>query len=197
MSDQKQSSFAEKKTFDIVIEDVQIVNVFSEQVQEGNIAINGDTIVYVGPMEFAYQARKRVEGKHRFCVPGFLDSHMHIESSMMTPAHFAEVALACGTTTVAPDPHEITNVCGLPGLKAFACAAEGLPLHVYMAAPSTIPVANRMRAPRMTRRIPVQPMLPGACPRIISRREGVSPAAACCRGVRSPNCPPEKLCICG
>ena len=166
MSDQKQSSFAEKKTFDIVIEDVQIVNVFSEQVQEGNIAINGDTIVYVGPMEFAYQARKRVDGKHRFCVPGFLDSHMHIESSMMTPAHFAEVALACGTTTVAPDPHEITNVCGLPGLKAFACAAEGLPLHVYMAAPSTIPSApGRERSGFSVEENEMEQMLdlPGIC----------------------------------
>lgn len=166
MSDQKEISPAEKKTFDIVIEDVQIVNVFSEQVQEGNIAINGDTIVYVGPMEFAYQARKRVEGKHRFCVPGFLDSHMHIESSMMTPAHFAEVALACGTTTVAPDPHEITNVCGLPGLKAFAEAAEGLPLHVYMAAPSTIPSApGRERSGFSVEENEMEQMLdlPGIC----------------------------------
>ncbi len=125
--------------FDLVIRDVQIVNVFSACVEDGDIAVRDGDIVYVGKMDFDYQAGKTIEGKHRFAVPGFIDSHMHIESSMMTPAHFAEMVLPCGTTSIAPDPHEIGNVFGVEGVRAFAESAAGLPLHVFMAAPSTIP----------------------------------------------------------
>lgn len=129
------------KKFDLLIRDVQIVNVFSENIQNGDIAVMGDTIVSISKQPENCQAECVIDGKHRFALPGFIDSHMHIESSMMTPAHFAETALAFGTTTVCADPHEITNVCGIPGLKAFTAAAQGLPLHVRMVAPSTIPSA--------------------------------------------------------
>ena len=127
--------------FDLLIRDVQIVNVFSGNIQEGDIAVMGDTLVSIAKQPNDSQARLTVEGKHRYALPGFIDSHMHIESSMMTPAHFAETVLPFGTTTVCADPHEITNVCGMEGLRAFTESAMGLPLHVCMAAPSTIPSA--------------------------------------------------------
>lgn len=130
-----------KKPFDLIIRNVRIINVFSLALQEGDIAICGDTIAYVGKMDFPNTAREELDGQGRYAIPGLIDAHMHIESSMMVPARFAELALACGTTTVAADPHEIGNVFGVEGVKALSEAAAGSPLHVYMLAPSTIPSA--------------------------------------------------------
>ena len=145
-----------KKPFDLVIEHVKIVNVFTEQLVEGSVAICGDTIAYAGEMDFPYTAEKVIDGKGRYAVPGLIDAHMHFESSMMAPAHFIETILAFGTTTVAADPHEIGNVFGLEGVEALTRAALGSPLHVLMMAPSTIPSAPglercgfSMEAPQM------------------------------------------------
>lgn len=130
-----------KKPFDLVIEGVKIVNVFTDQVTEGSVAICGDTVAYAGVMDFPYTAVKTIDGKGRYAIPGLIDAHMHFESSMMTPAHFIETVLAWGTTTVSADPHEIGNVFGLEGIEALTRAALGSPLHVLMMAPSTIPSA--------------------------------------------------------
>ena len=130
-----------KKPFDLVIEHVKIVNVFSDQIQEGSVAICGDTIAYTGVMDFPYTAKQVIDGKGCYAIPGLIDSHMHIESSMMAPAHFIETVLAYGTTTIAADPHEIGNVFGLEGIRALTEASLGTPLHVLMMAPSTIPSA--------------------------------------------------------
>lgn len=145
-----------KKPFDLVIEHVKIVNVFTQQLLEGSVAICGDTIAYVGEMDFPYTAGKVIDGKGRYAVPGLIDAHMHFESSMMAPAHFIETVLSFGTTTVAADPHEIGNVFGLEGIRALTDHALGTPLHVLMMAPSTIPSAPglersgfSMEAPQM------------------------------------------------
>lgn len=130
-----------KKPFDLVIQNVRIVNVFTESIVEGAVAVTGDTIAYIGKMDFPYTAKKEIDGAGRYAVPGFIDPHMHIESSMMAPARFAELVLACGTTTVAADPHEIGNVCGIAGVRALVEASANMPLHVLMMAPSTIPSA--------------------------------------------------------
>lgn len=145
-----------KKPFDLVIGHVKIVNVFTQQVMEGSVAICGDTIAYVGELDFPYTAKKTIDGKGRYAIPGLIDAHMHIESSMMAPAHFIETVLSFGTTTVCADPHEIGNVFGLEGVRALTEAALGTPLHVLMMAPSTIPSAPgleragfSMEAPQM------------------------------------------------
>lgn len=130
-----------KRPFDLVIEDVKIVNVFTDRIVEGSVAIVGDTVAYAGPMDFPYTAKETIAGRGRWAIPGLIDAHMHIESSMMAPARFIETILACGTTTIAADPHEIGNVFGLEGIRALTEAASGTPLHVYMMAPSTIPSA--------------------------------------------------------
>ena len=130
-----------KKPFDLVIKNVKIVNVFTESIVEGDVAVTGGTIAYIGPIDFPYTANREIDGAGRYAVPGFIDAHMHIESSMMAPARFAELVLACGTTTVAADPHEIANVCGAAGVRAMAEASANMPLHVLMMAPSTIPSA--------------------------------------------------------
>ena len=130
-----------RSPFSLVIRNVRIVNVYNDTVTEGSIGIVDDRIAYAGPMDFACQAEEELDGGGCYALPGFVDAHMHLESSMLTPAHFAEVVLACGTTTVAADPHEIGNVLGLEGVRALMEAAGGLPLRVLMMAPSTIPSA--------------------------------------------------------
>ena len=79
---------------------------FNDTVSEGCIGLEGDRIAYVGPLEPPYEAAEILDGGGCYALPGFVDSHMHLESSMLTPAHFARAALCCGTTTVAADPHE-------------------------------------------------------------------------------------------
>lgn len=130
-----------KVPFDLLIENVRIVNVYNSSIAPGCIGVVGEHIVYVGPLEPDLRGKRVIDGQGRYALPGFVDSHMHLESSMLTPAHFARVALGCGTTTVAADPHEIGNVMGLEGVRALAEACQGLPLRALIMAPSTIPSA--------------------------------------------------------
>lgn len=130
-----------KVPFDLLIENVRIVNVYNSSIAPGCIGVVGEHIVYVGPLEPGLGGKRVIDGQGRYALPGFVDSHMHLESSMLCPAHFARIALGCGTTTVAADPHEIGNVMGLEGVKALMGACEGLPLRTLVMAPSTIPSA--------------------------------------------------------
>ena len=127
--------------FDILIRDVQIVNVYDSSIMPGCIGVVGERLAYVGEPLPRFRGLREVDGQGRYALPGFVDSHMHLESSMLCPAHFARIALGCGTTTVAADPHEIGNVMGLEGVKALMGACEGLPLRTLVMAPSTIPSA--------------------------------------------------------
>jgi adenine deaminase len=130
-----------RKAFDVIIRNVQIVQVCSGEIIPGDIGIAAGKVAFIGKLEEDCQAGEIVEGNGRYAVPGFIDSHMHLESSMMTPAHFAEAVLPMGTTSVAADPHEIGNVMGAEGVALLCEMTRGLPLHVYMMAPSTIPSA--------------------------------------------------------
>ena len=130
-----------RRPFDLVIRNVQIVNVFSASIVSGSIGIvNGHIAGVFGPEE-APEGRRTVDGGSAYALPGFVDSHMHLESSMLTPDHFARVALSCGTTTVCADPHEIANVLGIEGVRGLADACRDLPLRVLLTAPSTVPSA--------------------------------------------------------
>ena len=130
-----------RRPFDLVIRNVQIVNVFSASIVSGSIGIvNGHIAGVFGPEE-ALDSRRSIDGGNAYALPGFVDSHMHLESSMLTPDHFARVALSCGTTTVCADPHEIANVLGIEGVRGLADACRSLPLRVLLTAPSTIPSA--------------------------------------------------------
>ena len=95
-----------KAPFDLLIRNIQIVNVYNSSIAPGCIGVVGEHIVYVGPLEPDLHARRVIDGQGRYALPGFVDSHMHLESSMLAPAHFARIALGCGTTTVAADPHD-------------------------------------------------------------------------------------------
>ncbi len=130
-----------KIPFDLAIYDVQLFNVFTNEIEDVDIGIAGDEFAYVGKFQKEHHALTRIDGRHRFAAPGLIDSHMHLESSMMTPAQFAAAVLPLGTTSVAADPHEIGNVLGVDGVKIICDQVKVLPLHVYMMAPSTIPSA--------------------------------------------------------
>lgn len=127
--------------FDLLIKNVNIVNVFNDTVVPGSIGICGKEIKFIGAPQGEFQAASIVDGEGLYALPGFIDSHMHLESSMLSPGEFARCALSCGTTMVAADPHEICNVRGPKGVYALLEALAGQPLKVLMLAPSTVPSA--------------------------------------------------------
>ena len=141
MADRTVLAAAGKTDFDLLIKDVRIVNVFNDTVTEGCIGVADGRIAYVGDYEEGMAASEIIDGGHSYAVPGFVDSHMHLESSMLTPDHFAARLLSLGTTTVCADPHEIANVSGKKGIEYLMEACRDLPLRLFMMAPSTIPSA--------------------------------------------------------
>ena len=98
---------------DVLLKNAKIVNVFSGQIEEGNIALYRKRIAGVGDYT---EGREIIDLGGAFVVPGFIDAHLHIESSMVSPRVFAHAVLPKGTTTVIADPHEIANVLGTEGL---------------------------------------------------------------------------------
>lgn len=118
-----------------VIRNVRVIDVFTNEIVESNVAITGDTILGVGN----YTCENEYNAHGAFLAPGFIDGHVHIESSMVTPASFAQVILPKGTTSIIADPHEIANVAGADGLNAIFSLAEGLPLDVHFMLPSCVP----------------------------------------------------------
>ena len=131
----------QEQIFDLLIENVMLVNVFNDSVAPACIGISGERIQYIGEAQASCKAADTIDGKGLYALPGFIDSHMHLESSMLPPQAFACRALECGTTMVAADPHEICNVLGPKGVYALMEAASGTPLKVLMLAPSTVPSA--------------------------------------------------------
>lgn len=121
---------------DLVLKYADIVDVFTEQLFTADIAVKDGMIVGVG----AYRGRHEIDMSGKFVAPGFIDSHVHIESSMVSPGVFARRVLSCGTTTVIADPHEIANVCGLEGIRYMLADSENCGLNVYFVLPSCVPL---------------------------------------------------------
>jgi adenine deaminase len=121
---------------DLLLAGGEVVNVFTGELLRADVAISGETIVGVGER---YQAREVIDAAGRIICPGFIDGHLHIESTMLTPYQFARAVLPRGTTAVVCDPHEIANVMGLEGVRYMLDASEGLPLTVFVMAPSCVP----------------------------------------------------------
>ena len=127
------------KPADIVIKNVTVCNVFSLEYELADVAICGETIVGVGS---SYVGQTNIDGSGKVLLPGFIDGHIHIESSQMTPARFTEAVLPHGTTAIMADPHEIANVAGIAGILAMNKAAQGLPLDIYLGAPACVPASG-------------------------------------------------------
>ena len=124
---------------DLVLRNGHVVNVFTGEIVDADVAIAGDRIVGVG---HGYDAQKTVNMKGLYVCPGLIDSHVHIESSMVTPPQFARAVVPRGTTTVIADPHEIANVAGADGIRYMLAASEELPLAVYINLPSCVPATH-------------------------------------------------------
>jgi len=121
---------------DTVVKGAQFLDVFSGTFATGDVAFHGSHIVGVSD---SYDGNKVVDGSGTFLVPGFIDAHVHIESSMMTPVRFQEAALPCGTTSIIWDPHEIANVWGKDGIRWALDASDNLHLDVFVMVPSCVP----------------------------------------------------------
>ncbi|MCP4583624.1 MAG: adenine deaminase [candidate division Zixibacteria bacterium] len=128
-----------RKQADLSIENAKIVNVYSGEIIEGNIAVYQDRIAGVGPR---YKAAKKINLKGRYIAPGFIDGHFHIESSLVTIPELARVIVPRGTTSVIADPHEITNVLGYDGIRFMLESSKHNPLNVFFTLPSCVPATD-------------------------------------------------------
>ena len=129
---------------DLVIKNGKLVNVYTGEILDNtNIAIKYDRIAHVGKKIDHTIGDKTIiiDAKGQYLVPGFLDGHVHIESSMLLPSEFAKAVLPHGTTAVFADPHEIANVLGLKGIKLMLDDAKNTPLKVYVTVPSCVPAS--------------------------------------------------------
>ncbi len=124
---------------DLVLKNANIVNVLSEEIHKGDIAITNGIIAGIGEN---YSGKKEIELNGAYVTPSFIDGHVHLESSMVLPNEFAKIVLPAGTTTVIIDPHEISNVFGLHGISFMYEAVKNLPLDVYAMLPSCVPATN-------------------------------------------------------
>ncbi len=124
---------------DLLLDNARVVNVFTGEVLEGQVAIAGDRIAAVG---LGYTGMEILDLHGQYAVPGLIDTHVHIESSMCSPLEFACVVLPHGVTTVVADPHEIANVAGAAGIRYMLGASTGLPLSVLIALPSCVPATH-------------------------------------------------------
>ncbi len=134
-----------KIALDTVFTNVRIVDVASLKIFEGWIGVLGGKFIYVEEGEFPssdFVVKQISEGNGRYVIPGFVDSHMHIESSLLIPERFEEAVLPCGTTTILNDPHEVANVSGVRGVKWFIHQTSFLNLRVYHAIPSCVPASS-------------------------------------------------------
>ena len=122
----------------LLLKNAQIVNVFTDRLETANVLIDGEKIIGVGEYnDTDADIVRDLSGK--IICPGFIDGHIHVESTMLTPPELARVCLPCGTTAIVADPHEIANVCGFSGIVYMLEASEDLPLSVYIMLPSCVP----------------------------------------------------------
>lgn len=124
-----------RRKADLVLKNGRFVNVFTGEVTAADIAVCGGKIVGFG----AYEGEEEIDVSGKIVLPGYIDAHVHIESSQLTPEEFSKLVLPRGTTTVIADPHEITNVCGIEGARYIAEASAGTPLEVHVMLPSCVP----------------------------------------------------------
>ena len=121
---------------DLVLKNATYVNVFSSQLSHGDIAVAGGLIAGMGDN---YSGEVEIDMGGKLVLPGFVDAHIHLESSLVSPKEFAKAVLPHGTTTVVTDPHEIANVMGADGIEYMLQATEGLPVDVRFMLPSCVP----------------------------------------------------------
>ncbi|MBU4345159.1 MAG: adenine deaminase [Desulfobacteraceae bacterium] len=127
-----------EKEADILLTNVRIIDVFSGKIVDGDIAIAGGYVVGFG----SYSAKRRVDMKGRLVSPGFIDAHVHIESSMTCITEFARAIIPFGTTTIFADPHEIANVLGADGINYMMKSSRQQPMNIYFTLSSCVPATD-------------------------------------------------------
>jgi len=126
------------KKADLVLKNGQLFNVFSGEIYSADVAIHKENIAGIGE----YSGEKEIDLNGRYILPGFIDSHLHTESSFLIPAELAKAVVPQGTTAIVCGPHEIANVLGIPGLKYLIDASKDIPLDLYFSVPSCVPATD-------------------------------------------------------
>lgn len=134
----KIAASSKKIKADTVIKNGKIIDVFNLDIMEGDVAITDGMIVGIGN----YEGIHTIDANGRYISPSFIDSHVHIESSMVTPSEFSNIVLPHGVTTVLIDPHEIANVAGKKGIQFMLDDSENVPLDVMVMLPSSVPATS-------------------------------------------------------
>lgn len=130
---------SKRKKANLLIKNAKIINVFTESIEIGDIAIYKDRIAGIGNYN---DADIIIEASDYFVSPSFIDSHMHIESTKLTPLELAKTILPLGTTSIICDPHEIANVCGIKGIEFLIKLSKNIPLEIYFLASSCVPASE-------------------------------------------------------
>lgn len=132
---------------DLLIKNIRLVNVITGEIYPANVFVYEGMIAHVEYKDLQAGldlAKETIDGEGKYLTPGFVDAHVHIESSMLTPASFAKAALPHGSTTVITDPHEIGNVWGMEGVRYMHEASEGLPMRQFIDIPSCVPAVPEL-----------------------------------------------------
>ncbi|WP_339192476.1 adenine deaminase [Bacillus sp. FSL K6-1003] len=144
---------ARRQKADIVIKNGKIMDVYNHEWIYEDIAITDGVIVGLGQ----YEGEETIDAEGQIIVPGFIDGHVHIESSMVTPIEFAKAVLPNGVTTIITDPHEIANVSGQEGIKFMIEQARQTPLNIHFMLPSSVPAASFERSGAVLRAADLKP----------------------------------------
>lgn len=120
---------------ELVLKNAQYLNVFTKEFLTGDIAVSDGVIAGIGE----YSGKVEIDLAGKTVVPGFMDAHLHLESSIVVPGQYARAVVPHGTTAIVADPHEIANVLGRDGIDYMLAQTEKLPLHVYFMVPSCVP----------------------------------------------------------
>ncbi|PPA69003.1 adenine deaminase [Jeotgalibacillus proteolyticus] len=151
---------------DLVIKNGRIINVYTGELTKGDIAIYNGVIAAVGT---GYQGLEEIDASGSFVSPAFIDGHIHIESTTLTPSEFAKLILPHGVTTVITDPHEIANVLGTRGIDYMLKNSEGLPMDIFFVLPSSVPATSFENSGAALRADDLKPFY--AHPRVIGLAE--------------------------
>lgn len=150
---------------DLLLANVQLLNVLSGEIYPAHIAVFEGVIAGLEELP----AKQVIDARGAFAAPGLIDGHVHLESSLLTPAQFARAVVPHGTTTVVADPHEIANVLGLAGLDYMLTASEHLPLDIFLMLPSCVPATHLESSGAVLTAADLQPYLKH--PRILGLAE--------------------------
>ncbi len=130
---------AGREKADLVLKGGRVINVFTEEIIDGDVAIVDGRIAGIGG---SYEGNEVIDLEGRYIAPGLIDGHVHIESSLATPEQFARAIVPRGTTTIIADPHEVANVSGMEGIEYILNASESVPLDVFVMLPSCVPATD-------------------------------------------------------